>query len=241
MKLKLLVTALAVTTLFGCASNKVVEKKPEIKTPDQVAQPENKLGIEVPDWFYKPPPATEEYLYVAGSGVSTDLVMSRDKAILNAQDLLADTLNAQVDSVTRHRKVDNAGSISEDYSSKTIRKTVKETFLTGMQIETSRIIRDGNGYRTFVLVRYNIGDANKLLREKQKSQDLNIDQDKKIDQEVKKSASIEQGENHVKTVVLADYSNSVNAEQAKLKAIEVAKKRAQEEGGQVVQLSTTIQ
>ena len=152
---KLVLTSLVVTTLFGCASNpqKALEKEQK-KEAKATASELQDAGVDVPAWFIKPPAATDEYLYVAGAGVSSDIVMSRDKAILNAQDLLADTLNARVDSATRSRKVDNGGSVSEDYTSKSIRKSVKETFLTGMQIEHSRITREGRGYRTYILVKY---------------------------------------------------------------------------------------
>jgi hypothetical protein len=250
---KLVLTSLVVTTLFGCASNpqKALEKEQK-KEAKATASELQDAGVDVPAWFIKPPAATDEYLYVAGAGVSSDIVMSRDKAILNAQDLLADTLNARVDSATRSRKVDNGGSVSEDYTSKSIRKSVKETFLTGMQIEHSRITREGRGYRTYILVKYPIGDTNRLLREKLNREDNKVNQDDKIDAEVdgKKVSEVmvppatvlrPLPTNTVKEVVLADYTKSANAEEAKLKALEAATARARATGGQVVQLSTTVQ
>ena len=251
MKLKLLVTTVAITTLFGCASNPQKQAENEQKKEaKETASALQDNGVDVPEWFIKPPAATDEYLYIAGAGVSSDIIMSRDKAILNAQDMLADTLNAKVDSVTRSRRVDNNGSVGADYTSKIIRKTVEATFLTGMQIEHSRITREGKGFRTYILVKYPIGDANRLLREKLQREDINGNQDKLIDGELSKNASPAPSVplpaplpplSQVKEVVIADYTKASSAEAAKAVAIDVAKERAAVEGGKVIQLSTTIQ
>ena len=249
MKLKLIATTVALTTLFGCASNPQKElEKDQKKEAKETASTLQDNGVDVPEWFIKPPAATDEYMYVAGSGVSSDIIMSRDKAILNAQDLLADTLNAKVDSVTRHRKIDNNGSVSADYTSKVIRKTVEATFLTGMQIEHSRITREGKGYRTYILVKYPIGDANQLLREKLQREDSGKNQDDMIDSELSSSNKVSSVKlppplpslSAVKEVVIADYTKAPSAEAAKAAAIEVAKERAAAEGGKVIQLSTTV-
>jgi hypothetical protein len=124
--------------------------------------------IDVPSWYIKAPASTEEYVWVTGTAVSNDLAMSRTKAMLDAQVQLADKLNGVVDAMTRQSKKDNDGTMSQDYTSQSVRKKIVETSLVGAHLEDSKIMAENRGYRTFVLVRYPMLDSNRLLRDKER-------------------------------------------------------------------------
>lgn len=182
-------------SLVGCSTTRMVPESKPIASPtpnvekDQTIAAAGKLSspptIDLPAWYIKAPASTDEYLFVTGTGVSTDLSMSRTKAMLDAQHQLADTLNGMIDAVVRHSKRDNAGTVTTDNTSLAVRKRIIDTSLTGHQIEDSKVQMENRGYRTFVLVRYPINDANRLLREKQRANEK-ADSDADIDKEFEK-------------------------------------------------------
>jgi hypothetical protein len=163
--------------LAGCAGTNTVRKPtdpipsptPPVKKEQVLAASgmvESPLTIRVPPWYVKLPPSTEEYIWVAGTAVSSSLSMSRNKAMLDAQVLLADKLNGLIDGVIRQSTRDNNGQMNQEYTSSVVRKKLIETSLTGHQLEDSTIQPENRGYRTFVLVRYPVGEANRLLKER---------------------------------------------------------------------------
>lgn len=182
-------------SLVGCSTTRMATESKPIASPtpnvekDQTIAAAGKLSspptIDLPSWYIKAPASTDEYLFVTGTGVSTDLSMSRTKAMLDAQHQLADTLNGMIDAVVRHSKRDNAGTVTTDNTSLAVRKRIIDTSLTGHQIEDSKVQMENRGYRTFVLVRYPINDANRLLREKQRANEK-ADSDADIDKEFEK-------------------------------------------------------
>lgn len=191
-------------TLSGCSSmiaNKaeptaqaVASPTPDVKDSQKLAaagKVEAPMTIDVPPWYIKAPASTDEYMFVTGTAVSSDLAMSRAKAMLDAQNQLAAKLNGVIDSVTRQRKVDTAGNVTNDYTSQSIRKTISETSITGFHLEDSRVQPENRGYRTFVLIRYPIGDANKLRQEKlqQDRENRRLSDDDEIDKDIKKKVS----------------------------------------------------
>ncbi len=253
MKVPLIFTTMLICSLMGgCSSTKTNTANAPIPSPTPAVTDSQKLAaqgkveptltIDVPPWYIKAPASTEEYMFMTGTAVSSDLSMSRTKAMLDAQHQLADKLNGDIDAVVRQRKVDTGGNVTSDYTSKSTRKTITETSITGFHLEDSRIQPENRGYRTFVLIRYPIGEANKLLKQKLQldKEARKVDDDQLIDNEIKKGQDKTVSQSAVKEVVIADYTKAPNSETAKAVAIDVAKERAKLEGGQVVQLSTTI-
>ena len=197
MKKLLSVTLITSAILAGCGTTKQVathipSPTPEVKEPQTLAAPgkiEAPLTIDVPPWYVKAPASSDEYLFVTGTGISSDLSMSRSKAMLDAQQQLASKLNGVIDSVIRQQRKDTAGTVNSDYTSVTIRKKIVETSITGHHLEDSKIQAENRGYRTFVLVRYPVGDANKLLRQLEQKDAKKQDDDTDIDKEIRKSQS----------------------------------------------------
>jgi hypothetical protein len=197
MKKSLALTLIATAILAGCSTTKPAETKissptPPVKEVQILAAPgkiEAPLTIDVPPWYIKAPASTDEYMFVTGTGLSSDLSMSRAKAMLDAQHQLASKLNGVIDAATRQQRKDTAGTVNSDYTSVTIRKNIIETSITGHHLEDSKIQAENRGYRTFVLVRYPVGDANKLLRQQEQKDSKKQDEDAMIDKELGKSQS----------------------------------------------------
>ena len=139
-------------------------------TRDQVigaaGKVEAPLDINIPNWYIKPPAASEDYVWTTGTGFSNDLAMSRKKAMLDSQVQLADKINGSISAMIRQNQRDDGGSSSVDRTSSFVRKVIIDTAITGHMLEDSRVIAENRGYRTFVLVRYPLGDSNRILKEK---------------------------------------------------------------------------
>lgn len=197
MKKSLALTLIATAILAGCSATKPAETKiasptPPVKESQVLPAPgkiEAPLTIDVPPWYVKAPASTDEYMFITGTGLSSDLSMSRAKALLDAQHQLASKLNGVIDAATRQQRKDTAGTVNSDYTSIIIRKNIIETSITGHHLEDSKIQAENRGYRTFVLVRYPVGDANKLLRQQEQRDSKKQDEDAMIDKELNKSQS----------------------------------------------------
>ena len=197
MKKSLALTLIAAAVLAGCSTTKPAETQissptPPVKEVQVLPAPgkiEAPLTIDVPPWYVKAPASTDEYMFITGTGLSSDLSMSRAKALLDAQHQLASKLNGVIDAAVRQQRKDTSGTVNSDYTSVTIRKNIIETAITGHHLEDSKIQAENRGYRTFVLVRYPVGDANKLLRQQEQKDSKKQDEDAMIDKELGKSQS----------------------------------------------------
>lgn len=196
MKKHILAISVAMA-LAGCETTNLARKPSDplpsptapVTKPQEVAAQgmvEAPMTIKIPPWYIKPPASSEEFIWVTGTAVSSSLSMSRSKAMLDAQAMLADKLNGLIDGVVRQSKKDNNGQLSQEYTSSVLRKKLIETSLTGHQLEDSTIQPENRGYRTFVLVRYPIGDANKLLKERL-GRGLDTQSDSAIDRELNRA------------------------------------------------------
>lgn len=201
MKAPFLFSTIAICAITaGCASNPFATKQetsapipsptPPVTEPLKLAA-QGKVDappmIDVPPWYIKAPASTEEYVFITGTAVSSSLAMSRSKALLDAQYQLASKINGEIDAVMRQSRKDNDGKLNEDYTSLTIRKRIVETSVAGHHLEDSRVQAENKGYRTFVLVRYPIGQMNSFLSQKNAKEEKKEDIDKRIDKEVGKA------------------------------------------------------
>ncbi len=196
MKVRPVITLTIICSLMtGCSSMNPFTKKddgtiasptPAVKDPVTVATPAKLTSppsIDLPPWYVKAPASTQEFLYIAGTGISNDLTMSRQKALLDAQTMLASKLNGLVDAVIRQQRKDTGGDMSTDFTSASIRKRILDTSLTGWYLEDTKILAEDKKYRTFVLIRYPLGDANKLLKQRERQEDRK-NEDRDVDSEI---------------------------------------------------------
>lgn len=190
MKKALLVLPL-VLAIQACSTVKKPEETAVIPSPTPPVTESIKLDtpkkaeIDLPAWYIKVPGSTDEYVFLAGTGFSSSLNMSRSKAMLDAQYQLASKINGIVDAVARQQLRDSDGQTTADYTSIVLRKKILETSVAGHHLEDTVVQRENQGYRTFVLVRYPIGEHNVLLDKKFKKQPQ-VDPDAEIDKEIGK-------------------------------------------------------
>lgn len=194
---RLIIAGTIATILAGCSSmnTKKAESQPipsptPAVTKDQTVAAQGKVDapqtIDLPAWYIKAPASTDDYVFIAGTGYSNDLAMSREKALLDAQMKLADKINGMMNAVVKQHKTDSDGTVGVDKTSITIKKVIMDTALTGYHIEDSKIQTENRSYRTFVLLRYPIGDANRLLKARQQREDQLRDTDEAAQRELEK-------------------------------------------------------
>ncbi|MEI6420734.1 MAG: hypothetical protein WCP55_00835 [Lentisphaerota bacterium] len=176
----LIIVGAVVTLIAGCSSTGPVAGK------DQTIQTAGNVAINMPGWYVKPPAPTEDNMWFVGTATSSDLAMSREKALLDAQLKLADTLNGVANALIKQQKNDNAGSVVNDKTSITVKKVIANTSLTGYTIEDTTILPENRNYRTFVLLRYPLGDTNRLLKEKLQRENQNVSGDEANQRELDK-------------------------------------------------------
>jgi hypothetical protein len=194
---RLIIAGAIASVLAGCSSmnTKKAESQPipsptPAVTKDQTVAAQGKIDapqtIDLPAWYIKAPASTDDYVYIAGTGYSNDLAMSREKALLDAQLKLADKINGMMNAVIKQHKTDSDGTVGVDKTSVTVKKVIMDTALTGYHIEDSKIQTENRSYRTFMLLRYPIGDANRLLKVRQQREDQLRDSDDAAQKELEK-------------------------------------------------------
>ena len=94
--------------------------------------------------------------------------MSNEKASLDAQRKLAEKINGVVSALVKSAKTDNGGDTGVEITTMSVKKLIINTSISGFHVEDSKVVAENKSYRTFVLIRYPIGDANRILKEKLK-------------------------------------------------------------------------
>jgi hypothetical protein len=89
-----------------------------------------------------------------------------------------------MNAMVKQQKSDNAGSVVTDKTSITVKKIIANTVMTGYRIEDSRVLSENRNYRTFILVRYPIGDANRLLKDRLQRESQSNDSDEALQREL---------------------------------------------------------
>ena len=145
--------------LQSCATN-----------PDVAAEKE-KIEIakgtikEQPKWFKKIP-KSKKILYAKGTAISGDMQLSIDKATISAKRSLADKLDSYISSKTKtfakESGIDELSSIYSELEQVTI-NTIKEAHIVGFKEYKSETVAFGSKYRTYYVMEYPFGKANKIL------------------------------------------------------------------------------
>jgi len=155
----ILLQSCATTDLGGDAEKKAIAKK-TLK--------------EVPKWFENLP-KSKKILYAKGTAVSQDMQTSMDKATIAAKRNLADKLDSYISSKTKlFLKEVGTGEISDIYNEmeQATINTIKEAHIIGFDEYKSKTIEIGSNYRTYTVVEFLYGKANKILISQIKNNDL---------------------------------------------------------------------
>ena len=229
---RLIIASAVLTVLVGCSTTapqvaKEIPSPTPAVTKDQpiaaAGKVESPMTIDLPNWYIKPPSSTEEYIFFAGTGYSSDLAMSREKALLDSQMKLADTLNGAMNAMIKQQKSDSTGSVVSDKTSITVKKVIANTVMTGYMIEDTKILSENRNYRTFILVRYPIGDANRLLKAQlQQKQSMSSSSDDSLQKELDKEVEA-RSDKKVSGVTHVDLIASDNPEYVQRRAEALAK------------------
>ena len=120
---------------------------------------------EQPKWFKKIP-KSKKILYAKGTAISGDMQISVDKATIAAKRSLADKLDSYISSKTKmfakESGIDELSSIYSELEQVTI-NTIKEAHIVGFKEYKSETIVFGSKYRTYYVLEYPFGKANKIL------------------------------------------------------------------------------
>jgi len=169
---------LGALTLAACAG-------PQPGTPAFTAQQEQQKQqarvdtvkdsvSDLPSWFANPP--TDEFsVYSAGTATSADLQFAVDKAVLGAKRSLADRVNSKLSSkmkefISESGVGENTQVLAE--SERVTSNLITEVNLAGYDVTQKKIVPAGTQYRVYVLLQYPLGQANRLLVEQVKKNDL---------------------------------------------------------------------
>lgn len=141
---------LPVALLFSaCSSNKAL---PDVETGN------------IPSWYLNKP-TDPNYFFASATQTSRDMQAAMDRATQNARVQISQTVNSHVESITEDFTEEVGADESSQYLSyfMTASRTVTDNSLSGSQVVSSDVVRDGDLWRAYVLVQYPIGAANQAL------------------------------------------------------------------------------
>ena len=165
MRTKLLVVAVTMALSAGCAStptnsNPYANEIRQVASTTAVAPASASMYIapavaiqSTPTWFLKPPATTASEIFVAGTGLSKDLSMSKQKALMDAQTKLADRLAGEISVLTKDYKAEQGENFVQN-TEIMARKIAADVRLAGYTVVDGTLWSEGGGYRTYILVKY---------------------------------------------------------------------------------------
>jgi hypothetical protein len=155
--------AAIVIALSGCSTS-----DPYAKRADQTREREEKLVEQAiskaPKWVTELPKSTSA-VYQSGSAVSTDMAMSANKAKTLAFGKICMAAGGQVNQQSKIFQTDSANA-STEFSELAIKTFCPGVDITGVEVVDTKMIAEGNRFRTYVLVALPTGEANQLQARK---------------------------------------------------------------------------
>lgn len=150
-----LITSLAVlggctTTQFNANDPGIMERPPEMEVVD--TPPVRTDGI--PNWYIDLPKDTEETIYGSGTGISSDLQFSLDKALHQAKIILADKLSNTVSAEFKTYMADNstAGNVVVEETQRVSKSGFKDIDISGYEVVEKEVSRDLDRFRAYILL-----------------------------------------------------------------------------------------
>jgi hypothetical protein len=161
--------ALSVLSLIACAGPKpgtpeFVEKKEEEQQKAATKTVEQTIS-KAPSW-YTQPPVDINSIFQSATESSPDMQRSMDKAVMTAKSQLASKLGDRVSQKIRDFATET-GTINDEQVVRTIDTTRQSVALdinvAGYVLDKSEVVQEGNRYRSYVLLRYPLGENNKVI------------------------------------------------------------------------------
>ncbi|MBU0475303.1 MAG: LPP20 family lipoprotein [Bacteroidetes bacterium] len=149
----LIFTALTISLLlFSCGGSKSLS---ETETGD------------IPEWYLNTP-TSENYIFEAASATSRDMDLALNKAETEARAKIGRTMTSKINSMQKKFEEEvGEGENSELLSQFTqATKVIVSTELNGSRVKEKKFVKDGSNWRTYVLMEYPIGAAQKAFLNK---------------------------------------------------------------------------
>ena len=146
--------------MVGCSSPKPGSYEAMKEERLEVKKEMVKTLEAAPSWYTKPPKATD-ILYEKASAKSGDMQMAINKATTLARAQLALSIQNEINATMKLY----ADDLGQEASVVTSQDAILAN-LTGVQEEDTKIVIEGDKYVAYVLIRYPIGEFNKLLTQK---------------------------------------------------------------------------
>ena len=127
---------------------------------------------DIPEWYLNTPTA-ENYIYEAASATSRDMDLALNKAETEARAKIGRTMEAKVNSMQKKFEEEVGEGENAEFLSQFTQatKVIVSTELTGSRVKEKKFVKDGSNWRTYVLMEYPIGSAQKAFLSKIKSND----------------------------------------------------------------------
>jgi len=159
--MKKLLAWICLITLVGCSVFKTEAQSAKEEIKKEVA----KQIDQIPDWYLKPPKDADA-LYEKAAAKSRDLQMAVNKATMLARAQLAITIQGEVNSIMKMFMDENGpingAQVSNNVSVTTVQEALKMR-LNGVQEEKTQVYQDGDKYVAYVLLKYPLGDMNRIV------------------------------------------------------------------------------
>lgn len=157
--MKKLLLCVAVMSLVGCSST-------SLKIPEGTKTIESTKSstVNLPAW-YLDVPREEAALYATATEMSSDLQFSIDRALMSAKREIAFKLENEVSQKFRDYTAETGSGENETIMKDTERMTIsnsKFVNLVGVERVRTEVVREGNRFRAFVLIRYGLDSSNKI-------------------------------------------------------------------------------
>ena len=160
-------SAMMLFLLAGCSSPKpgspqalAVEKEATEKKIDKNLKA-------MPEWYAKTP-LDNNILFASATETSRNMQMSMEKASIKARAELALTVGGRVSTMMKayaeEAGVSNDPDVNQIVSTVTSQEAINVN-LSGVQRADAQINREGDSYRAYVLIRYPLGELNKIAVE----------------------------------------------------------------------------
>ena len=174
--MRIILIALLAFTLANCTKTMTGEhsNKKNYVVKQEDAPESGRVLDKVPLWFVEANidkgliknRDADSFIYGVGSGVSPDLQLAIDKAIMIAKSSLADQLEGEMNKraemyITEVGKEGNKETASK--VEQTIVNVIKNTKVQGYEEWNKAVLETPTGtYRVYIGLKYGVGDANKL-------------------------------------------------------------------------------
>ena len=168
MKVNVLVLACSALVLGACSSTPDAVRDAQ-RVEKAAAKRVERTINQTPGWYLRPERSTSEVVFTTGTALSSNLSMSRSKALLNAQGALGDQLNAVMSSMTKQYMRDTGvdTTVTIEDTEQVMRKLTNAANVAGYRVEKEEVYPDGRYFRTYVMLSYPIGAANTIRQQQE--------------------------------------------------------------------------